>query len=122
MTEYSISSQEEKVPCIHVNHRGIITDVNPAFCTTFHWNAEDLLGASLTTIIPEKLRDAHHLGFSRYLETQIPTLLGESLALDIKAGDGHILAAIHRIEREPDSFPPRFVAYITPLSEKESLA
>jgi len=52
---------------------GIILDVNDRFEQLFGWKHEQIVGMPLTTIIPPRLRQAHHLGFSRFVTTACRT-------------------------------------------------
>lgn len=66
---------------IFADDAGAITYVNKAFEAAFGWTLKELAGKPLTVIIPRRLHDAHHLGFSRFLSTGKPTLLGRPLKL-----------------------------------------
>ena len=81
--------RETEVPVVFADRHGIITDVNAGFEACFGWSRQEIVGEPLTTIIPPNLRDAHNLGFSRFLSTMQPTLLGQPLELAAvnKAGD-----------------------------------
>lgn len=50
--------------------------VNAAGERLLGWGRADLVGQSLATIIPERLRDQHDQGFRRYHETGEPHLIG----------------------------------------------
>ena len=82
------------------NAFGIITFINAKFEETYLWSSSNLVGKLLMTIIPQTLHDAHNMGFSRFLTTEQPTLLGKPLQLAIIKGDGseciseHIIPAI----------------------------
>lgn len=64
-----------------VDDQGIITFVNSLFESLFEWTSVEIVGKPLATIIPAHLRDAHNLGFSRFLSTEQPTLLEQPLNL-----------------------------------------
>ena len=53
---------EKEVSVVIADHQGIITHVNEAFTETFEWQADDLIGELITTIIPSTLQDAHYPG------------------------------------------------------------
>ena len=88
---------EKEVSVVIADHQGIITHVNEAFTETFEWQADDLIGELITTIIPSTLQDAHHLGISRFMTTGEPTLLNQPLDLEIVTGGGRIEKAQHFI-------------------------
>ncbi len=59
---------------ITINERSIITFVNPAIEPVFGWKPEEIISKSLTTLMPERLREPHRKGFKKYLQTNIKTL------------------------------------------------
>lgn len=91
---------EKDVPVILVDHRGIIVYINACFEDTFQWREDDIIGKTLTKIIPGKLKDSHNMGFSRYLVTGIPTLLNQPLNLEILNREGKSIQAEHFIISE----------------------
>ncbi|MBW3669646.1 MAG: SpoIIE family protein phosphatase [Actinobacteria bacterium] len=65
---------------------------NPAAERLLGWSRGDLQGKSLLAIVPERLRDAHLTGFSRYLTTGVPTLIGNAVRVAALHRDGHEVA------------------------------
>lgn len=49
--------------------RGNIVHVNSAFLKLFKYTKEEIIGKSISTIVPEKYREAHRKGMSRYNST-----------------------------------------------------
>ncbi|MBI5629315.1 MAG: PAS domain S-box protein [Elusimicrobia bacterium] len=105
------------VPVIVADHNGNITDINPSFTEIFGWSRTEILGRPLTVIIPKDLRDAHHLGFSRFLSTGKPTLLNQALKLKAIKKDGREFDAEHYIAAEHDGKHWTFAATIRPLKK-----
>jgi len=103
------------LPVVIANQNGLITYINARFEKTFHWTASELIGKSLTTIIPEKLHDAHNLGFSRFIKTNKPTLLNRKLTLKLLTGDGTEVETEHFIIAEKEDDIWIFGAIISPL-------
>jgi len=91
---------ETDVPVIIVDHEGTIMHINRAFENTWGWQEKKLVGQTLTTIIPGNLRDAHHMGFSRFLLSSKPTILNQAIELVIVLADGTQAAAEHFIIAE----------------------
>ncbi len=106
------------VPVIVADWHGLILHVDAAIAYSLEWRVEDLVGRPLTTIIPRRFHDAHHLGFSRFLATGERVLMERPLALwavtrtgtelriehvitAIRAEDGWLFAAAIRT-RGPD--------------------
>lgn len=103
---------EDKIPTIGLNQEGIITFVNDIFQQKYGWDRTDLLNQPVTTIIPSHMRDAHHVGFSRFLTTETPTLLEKPLKLPILCKDGKILEVEHFITAEKIDGNWQFAALI----------
>ncbi|NVB79849.1 MAG: hypothetical protein HOV81_15745 [Kofleriaceae bacterium] len=86
------------VPSIIVaNEIGLIEHVDPELARSLRWRVDQLLDQPLTTIIPRRFRDAHNLGFSRFLMTREPTLLDRPLGLWVATASGDELRAEHVI-------------------------
>jgi len=103
------------LPVVIADHEGFITYVNEPFQLVFGWNSDEILGKTLTTIIPRGLHDAHNLGFSRFLLTGTPTLLGQHLTLKAITKDGTEFEAEHYIIAEHQEDQWGFGAVIRPL-------
>lgn len=108
---------ETAIPAIIVDQDGIIVHINEVFEETWGWQKEQLVGESLTTIIPDNLRDAHHMGFSRFAVTGKPTILNQALELIILKADGQKTPAEHHIIAEEIDGNWVFGATIKPLDD-----
>lgn len=104
-------------PVIIVDHEGTVVHINQIFEKTWGWQKEKLVGQTLTTIIPGNLKDAHHMGFSRFLLTGEPTILNQGIELAIVLADGKEAVAEHFIVAEKIDGNWVFGATITPLEE-----
>ena len=109
--------QEEKLPAVCIDRTGLFVMVNKAFEEAYGWTREELLGQSITLIIPPYLREGHLIGFSRFLVTETPTLIGKKLPLKILYKDGSIKDAEHYIVSEKHNGEWRFAATIVPINE-----
>jgi len=110
---------ETHIPVIIVDHHGIVVHINQIFEKKLGWQKEVLIGQTLTTIIPDHLKDAHHMGFSRFLLTGKPTILNQPLKLKILTGDGKEADAEHFIIAENINGNWVFGAKITLLEDTE---
>jgi len=110
----------QDVPVVIAEQDGCISYVNTAFEAVFGWTAKQVVGQSLAVIMPARLRDAHNLGFSRFLTTGVPTVSGRPLMLKAVTKDGREFDAEHLIvaEQTPDGW--RFGATIRPLASSAS--
>ena len=88
------------VPVIISNEEGFITYVNEKFTSVFGWTNKESIGSSLTLIIPPNLRDAHHMGFSRFIATGHPTILNQIIKLKSINKKGEEFDAEHFIIAE----------------------
>lgn len=82
---------------VAADDRGLITHIDAPLARVLGWSAEDLVGRSLTTIIPRRFRDAHHIGFSRFLTTGEPRLLERAIALCVATRGGEEMRVQHVI-------------------------
>lgn len=110
--------QKTDVPIVVADHQGMIVEVNEQFTTVLGWKPEDLAGKTLTIIIPKNMRDAHNLGFSRFLTTGKPKLLNQPLDLKAVAKDGRELDVELLIVAEQQDAQWMFAATIRPLVKR----
>jgi PAS domain S-box-containing protein len=106
---------EVGLPVVIVDRDGSISYVNKRFETIFGWKPEEIVGQPLTIIIPKNLHAAHHLGFSRFLLTEQPTLLNQPLKLKAVTKDGKEFDSEHIIMAEQQEGRWAFGATIRPL-------
>lgn len=118
MKSISQLRRETDVPVVLADHQGFITYLNERWQVVFGWSPEELIGKTLTTIIPSSLHDAHNLGFSRFLTTGKPTLLNRSVKLKVKTKDGQEVDCEHFIIAEQHQGQWVFGAMIRPLGEQ----
>lgn len=105
--------QDEKVPVIVANKVGIILRVNKKFEETFDWQNSALAGQPISIIIPDNLKDAHNMGFSRFKMSGDSTLLETPLDLEIVKGSGEVVIAEHFIVSTKERGEKVFVASIS---------
>jgi PAS domain S-box-containing protein len=67
---------------------GRIAFWNDGARSIFGYEQEDILGRSLTTLMPERLVEAHRRGFARYLETGRASVIGRTVELVGVRSDG----------------------------------
>ncbi len=87
----------EDVPVVQINQEGIFIFINKAFTKEYGWTKDDLLGQSVTMIMPGHMKSAHNVGFSRFLTTETSNLLGKPLHLLMRYKDGRELISNHII-------------------------
>ncbi|MDQ3099053.1 MAG: PAS domain S-box protein [bacterium] len=105
---------EKKLPAVAIDEHGLFLYVNQAFEDSYGWKSDELLGKLITIIMPPHMRDAHNLGFSRFLTTEKSKIQGKPLPLPVQCRDGTIKQAEHFIIGEKKNGKWRFAATISP--------
>jgi len=99
-------------PVVIVDSTGIIVHVNLKFEQQLSWKSSELVGKPLSLIIPKNMRDAHNLGFSRYITTNTASILNTPLDLDIITGNEEVVSTEHIIIAEEINGVKQFGARI----------
>lgn len=87
----------EELPVVAIDQESTFTYINDAFIKEYGWTKEDLLNKSVTKIMPGHMRDAHTVGFARYLATETSKLLCKPLPLSVMYKDGRVRESVHFI-------------------------
>ncbi|CAN5312591.1 hypothetical protein BH20ACI1_BH20ACI1_05260 [soil metagenome] len=87
---YRILAETASDAIIRIDENSRILFVNRAAERVFGYEVEEMVGQSLTMIMPEHLRQLHEAGIKRYLETRKRHINWESLELPAQHRDGHI--------------------------------
>jgi PAS domain S-box-containing protein len=108
---------------VGANDDNRIVYANPAAARLLGWAPDELVGRRLTTIVPPRLRDAHVAGYSSYLITRTPKLIGHPVRVPALHRDGHevpveLLLSAFSLERGRQVF----VGALRALPERESAA
>lgn len=82
------------------------------FTKNYGWSKKDLIGQPIVNIMPPIFRNMHYIGFSRFLTTEKPTLLGKQLPLAVLFKNGTIKNAQHFILADKKDGLWRFAAII----------
>lgn len=103
------------VPFLIADNYGFITYVNEAFKQIFGWSYEEIVGQTISVIIPKKYNDAHHLSFSRFAVTEKSRVLNHPLKLIAVTKDGKEIESEHFITAEKQQGNWVFGATLRPL-------
>jgi PAS domain S-box-containing protein len=104
---------------ITIDHRGVVTYINPAAVRTFGYPAGEFVGRELAeVIVPPSLRDAHRAGFARYLETGEAHVLDRRLELTALRRDGTEFPAELTITRIDLHGAPSFTGYVRDITQR----
>jgi len=106
------------LPLIITDHQGIVIEVNSLFEETFGWLAAEIIGQSLTVILPVYFRDSHHLGFSRFTATGVSTILNHPLKLKALTKERIEITSEHFIIAEQQNGHWVFAATLRPLGDE----
>ena len=85
---------------VGVDQAGLVLAINDQFTGEFGWRPETIVGRPLGVLMPEKFRDAHNLGFSRFVEFGKSTLLGQPLRLPMVTAAGETVMTETCIQAE----------------------
>lgn len=113
---------ETALDCIiSMDHRGRVTEFNPAAVSTFGYAREDVIGRELATlIIPERMREKHRQGLEHYLKTQEGPVLERRIEISGLRSDGSEFPVELAITRIPVSGMPQFTAYLRDITERKA--
>ena len=114
---------EAALDCIiTMDASGLITEFNPAAERTFGYTREEAVGRSLAeTVIPERLRDAHARGLSRYLRTGESQVLGRRIEMTAVRADGGEFPIELAIVRLEVGGTPTFTGFVRDLTSAKEL-
>jgi PAS domain S-box-containing protein len=92
---------------VTINYHGLVTGWNSHAEKLFGWTRAEALGRDLAElIIPERLREQHHAGMRRYLESGVARVLNKRIEM-------------HALHRDGTEFPVELA--ITPIGFGEDL-
>jgi PAS domain S-box-containing protein len=101
---------------IGIDHRGIISDFNPAAVRTFGYAREAAVGRDLAELlIPPSLRE-NRGGLTRYVVTGNKPFINQRVETVGYHADGHEFPVEIAIVRVSDEEPPRFTGFVRDLS------
>ena len=111
---------ESSLDCIVVmDHRGRVTEFNPAAERTFGYPAAAAIGRELAElVIPPAQRDAHRRALARYLETGAGTVLNRRIEVTGLRADGGEVALELAIARVELPGPPLFSASMRDITDR----
>ena len=105
---------------VSVDHDGRITEFNPAAERTFGYRRDDVVGRQLADIIiPPSFREAHRLGFARYLATGEARVIGRRIEMTAIRAGGTEFPVELAITRVPLDGPPSFTGYLRDITERK---
>ncbi len=104
---------------VTMDEHGRILDFNPAAERMFGHARDDVAGANLAEIlIPPELRERHREGFTRFLETGRPAILGKHLEVEALRADGERLPIELTVTQVQMPGETLFTGFIRDLTER----
>ncbi len=105
---------------ISMDHRGAVTELNPAAETIFGYSRAEALGKPLADlIIPPSLRERHRKALSRYLASGEGAIMGKRVEfMGLRKGGAEFPIEVS-ICRIPASDPPSFTGFLRDLEESK---
>jgi PAS domain S-box-containing protein len=105
---------------VTIDHRGQITEFNPAAERTFGYRRAEVLGREMAALlIPPALRDQHREGLARYLATGHGPVIGQRLEMTAIHADGTEFPVELAITRLPSDGPPMFTGFIRDITHQK---
>ncbi len=106
---------EVAIPVVAIDMNAMIIMVNDKFHQEYGWTRQELIGQPVTSIMPPYLRDAHQVGFSRFVATENPRILGKPVRVSVCHKNQDIIDAELFILSDKSDNQWQFAATITPL-------
>ena len=108
--------EKENLPFVRADANGDIVEFNDRFAFVYGWTSEQLIGQSISLILPASFREFHHAGFARFQLTESSKVVNHPLTLATVCSDGSELQSEHYIvaEKYPDG-SWSFAATLRPL-------
>jgi PAS domain S-box-containing protein len=107
---------------ISADRHGIIRYFNPGAERTFGHEEQDIIGQPLTTLMPDRFRQAHTAGMQRYLDTREARVVGRTVDLVGLSKDGRefpVELSLASSDVDGDLFFTAIVRDITVRSEAD---
>jgi len=106
---------------VAMDHRGCVTEWNPAAVRTFGYSEADALGRDMAElIVPRGLRERHREGVARYLSGGDPVVLDRRVEIVAMRRDGSEFPCELTITRIGNDNDPMFVGYIRDITERHA--
>jgi PAS domain S-box-containing protein len=104
----------KSLPVIAIDEHSMITYINAAFEQEFGWTSDELIGQSLTTIIPSAFRTAHDIGMQHSVAQQPKDIEVQHDDFSVLRKDGSEQWCTHTITGKFDHGSWTFAGIIEP--------
>ncbi|WP_339102731.1 PAS domain S-box protein [Haloterrigena salinisoli] len=120
LEQYRAITEAASDVIVTIDAESTVRTVNPAVETVFGYEPDELIGESLTTLMPDGLADEHREALTRYLETGDRTLDWEYVELPGVRADGTEIplgVSFSEVEYDGERY---FTGIIRDISEREA--
>ena len=115
--------EKEQLPFVRADAKGNIVEFNARFAEVYGWVEGQLVGESISAILPPSFREFHHAGFARFQLTESSKVVGHPLTLATVCSDGSEVQSEHYIVAEKYSDGSwSFAATLRPLEGEHASA
>ncbi|MCH8553209.1 MAG: PAS domain S-box protein [Natronospirillum sp.] len=104
---------------VTIDHHGMVLRVNSALETLFGYQAQELIGQSISLLMPAHHADKHDMYLSRYLQTGEQRLIGLGRELVAKHKNGNLFPV--SLSVRPVTGFPRFIGIIRDMTQQLQL-
>ena len=105
-----------------IDEKSRVLNCNPAVERIFGYKPSDLIGRNLDMIIPERLREAHHRGIERYLQTGKRNIPWDRIELPALHREGHEFPAEMSFGQWSRDGGTLFTGYVRDITERKRAA
>nr|WP_303647623.1 bacterio-opsin activator domain-containing protein [Haloarchaeobius sp. HME9146] len=116
---FGVFAQHSRDAVVTVDDDGIISDVNPAACTLFGYESEELVGEPLSFVIPD--RAASDAVLSPSTSGSQPSMQWQTTQLDVQHADGHDVPVLATFGAFADEDGPYYTGIIRDISQRKRL-
>ncbi len=104
---------------ITMDAKGRIDAINPAACRMFGYSAEELVGQRVELLMPEAERPHHAGHVRRYLDTQVPHVIGIGRDVNGRRKDGSIFPMSLAVSEILQDGEPLFIGLTRDITERK---
>lgn len=120
--QYTLVFDALQDPVVATDDSGLVTYINEAATRLLGWGPTELVGESLTAIMPPRSRSAHNAGFASYLRSHKSKIMGRPVRVRaLHKNGGEIDVELLLSELPPASGHMCIIAVIRDLRERVEL-
>lgn len=105
-----------------IDHIGRIEAFNHAAERLFGYEAAEILGQNVSTLMAEPERSAHDGHLARYAHTRVSSIIGTAREVTARRKDGSVFPVLLSVGAVRGAEPPRFVGFMEDLTHKQEAA